>query len=177
MDLYKINNEVANILATIDELETMRDQNPDQVQEEIQAYEDTLEGLNLTLEELGENLAAYAHNAEIEANAYAQEAARWHDKMQAADARAKRAKDLLMWIMKRKDVSRLKAGLWNVSIAKNGGKLPIVYNCPPEELPEFYRIEQVTYKPDTSAIRGYLDAGGTSELFGYGERGEHLRIK
>lgn len=177
MDLYRINDDIANILAAIDELEAQRELDPNKTQEQIQAYEDTLEGLNLDLEEIGENLAAYAHNAEIEATAYGQEAARWHDKMIASDARAKRAKDLLMWIMRRKDVSKINAGLWQVAIVKNGGKLPLIYNCEPEELPDFYRIEQVSYKPDTSAIRGYLDAGGTSDLFHYGERGEHLRIK
>lgn len=186
MDLYKVSAEV---LPLLDQLEELRDRltlarqnkggDPDVITCEIVALEDTIEGFDLELEKIVEDLSADIQNHKIYAKACKAEASEWSDKAKRAEERAEREKALLKYIMEQNGTRKMQAGLFSVSIITNGGKRPIVYNpqYDPEELPEQFRIEEVTYKPDIDAIRGFLEAGGESDYFELGERGEHLRIK
>ena len=47
----------------------------------------------------------------------------------------------------------------------------------PEDMPEEYRIQNVTYKADDAAIRAALDAGQELPFAKLGERGTHLRVR
>lgn len=144
--------------------------------EELAAIEDTLEGIDLQLEDLAEALAGDIRNNELEAKAYSEEADIWKTKQIRAERRAKSEKDLLKYILKQKDVQKLQAGKFKVSVVNNGGKLPIEYEVPPEELPERFKVTILTQKPFDQAIREFLDNGGQSDLFHYGERGQNVRI-
>ena len=147
------------------------------LEEHLAAIEDTLESIDFELEDLAEALAGDIRNTELEAKAYSEEADSWRAKQIRAERRAKSEKDLLKYILKQSNVQKLQAGKFKVSIVNNGGKLPIEYNVSaPAELPEQFRTETTVYKADDVAIREFLDNGGESDLFHYGQRGQNVRI-
>lgn len=148
-----------------------------EMEEQLAACEDTIESIDLELEDLAEALAADIRNTEMQSKAYSEEADIWKAKQIRADRRAKSEKDLLKYILKHKGVTKTQAGKFKVSLVNNGGKLPIVYNVSaPAELPEEFRTVTTVYKADDLAIREFLDNGGESDLFQYGERGQNVRI-
>ena len=161
----------------LEELKNPANFGDEDLTEQLAAVEDTLESIDMELEDLAEALAGDIRNTEMQAKAYSDEADIWKAKQIRADRRAKSEKDLLKYILKQSDVTKLQAGKFKVSIVNNGGKLPIEYNVSaPAELPEQFRTETTVYKADDVAIREFLDNGGESDLFHYGQRGQNLRI-
>ena len=142
--------------------------------EKLAACEDTLESIDMDLADLVEALIGDIRNNE--ARAYMEEAEVWKLKQIRAERRAKSEKDLLKYILTYNDVKKMDAGKFKVSLVNNGGKVPIEYNVDPEELPEEFRKEIVTYKPNDEAIREFLDNGGENGYFSYGQRGQNVRI-
>lgn len=172
-DILDLLDKRQSLMERIKEPESWGDE---ELTEELAVIEDTLEGIDLQLEDLAEALAGDIRNNELEAKAYSEEADIWKAKQIRAERRAKSEKDLLKYILKQKDVSKLQAGKFKVSVVNNGGKLPIEYEVPPEELPERFKVTILTQKPFDQAIREFLDNGGQSDLFHYGERGQNVRI-
>ena len=75
---------------------------------------------------------------------------------------------------------KVNAGTWTITIAKNGGKAPLVWKIDPDKLdldalPEKYvkRTESI----NAAAVRETLEAGGFLSFAELGERGESVRIK
>ena len=180
MNGYFVRQDILDLLdkrqSLMDRLKEPESWGDEELTEELAAIEDTLEGIDLQLEDLAEALAGDIRNNELEAKAYSEEADIWKAKQIHAERRAKSEKDLLKYILKQKDVSKLQAGKFKVSVVNNGGKLPIEYEVPPEELPERFKVTILTQKPFDQAIREFLDNGGESDLFHYGERGQNVRI-
>lgn len=75
------------------------------------------------------------------------------------------------------DLKTVHTRRFRISHAGHGGKLPVLLDLDPADLPEGFRIEDVRYKADTDAIREALDAGRELEFARYGERGSSIRIK
>lgn len=83
--------------------------------------------------------------------------------------------------------SRLKANLevrgchkirtqrFQISIAQNGGKLPVQLKVSPRELPK--QFQRVTVEADSEALRQALEKGEAGQFAAFAERGTHLRIK
>ena len=180
MNGYFVRKDILDLLddrqALTEELSNPANFGDEELTERLAAIEDTLEGIDLQLEDLAEALAGDIRNNEMEARAYMEEAEVWKVKQIRAEKRAKSEKDLLKYILKQKNVQKLQAGKFKVSIVNNGGKLPIEYNVPPEELPEAFKVTVFTQKPFDQAIREFLDNGGESDLFHYGQRGQNVRI-
>lgn len=180
MNGYFVRQDILDLLdkrqSLMERLKEPESWGDEELTEELAAIEDTLEGIDLQLEDLAEALAGDIRNNELEAKAYSEEADIWKAKQIRAERRAKSEKDLLKYILKQKDVSKLQAGKFKVSVVNNGGKLPIEYEVPPEELPERFKVTILTQKPFDQAIREFLDNGGQSDLFHYGERGQNVRI-
>lgn len=183
MNLYLVSKDVLELLNALDMLQNQlleeqkkKNGDTDAIYTEIIGIEDTIKSLDYDLAALAEDITKDIRNNEIEAKAYKEEADRWNLKRQAAEARIKREKELLKYILTDNGVKKIHAGLFNLTVANNGGKMPIRYNCDPMDLPDEFRLEAVSYKPDTDAIRRFLDDGQTSDLFEYGERGTNLRI-
>ena len=180
MNGYFVRQDILDLLdkrqSLMERLKEPESWGDDELTEELAAIEDTLEGIDLQLEDLAEALAGDIRNNEMEARAYMEEAEVWKVKQIRAEKRAKSEKDLLKYILKQKNVQKLQAGKFKVSIVSNGGKLPIEYNVPPEELPEAFKVTVFTQKPFDQAIREFLDNGGESDLFHYGQRGQNVRI-
>ena len=181
MNGYFVRQDILDLLdkrqSLMERLKEPESWGDEELTEELAAIEDTLEGIDLQLEDLAEALAGDIRNNEMEARAYSEEADIWKAKQIRAERRAKSEKDLLKYILKQKDVSKLQAGKFKVSIVNNGGKLPIEYAVSsPAELPEEFRMSVTTYKANDAAIREFLDNGGESDFFNYAPRGQNVRI-
>lgn len=85
---------------------------------------------------------------------------------------AKGLKHRLHCVMIRRGLGRIKTDTFNVSVCKNGGKLPIAIRG--EVPPEFQQTQVV---PDTDKIRQSLDEGVALEFAVFEERGRHLRVR
>lgn len=145
--------------------------------EQILATKTTIESLDYDLETLAEQLAGDIRNHDMAAKAFKAESEAWKTKQYREEQRVRSEKDLLMYLMKKQNIDKMKAGKFSLTIANNGGKTPIQYAVDPEDLPSRFRIKTIVFKADDTAIREYLDAGHTSKFFEYGERGQNLRIR
>ena len=135
---------------------------------------DTLEGVQYEYEYKLEQYAKVIRNLEADANALKMEADRLSNKRRVIENNIDRLKNHMFESMKVTGINKVKGSVLNVSIQKNGGKLPVIVDCDVMDLPE--SVVKVTKSPDLEAIRKVLDAGECSYAR-YGERGESLRIK
>jgi hypothetical protein len=126
-------------------------------------------------EEKAENYAKIIKNFEAEADALKAEESRLKDKRTKLENNIKRLKNNLEAAMIQTNKRKFKRGVFNFSIQKNGGKVPVIVDVPVEELDDKFVI--VSEKPDTEAIRKYIEETGDVTQFHLGERGEGLRIR
>lgn len=164
--LYEITGAYLNLM------EMMEDPSMDQ-----QAIADTMEGIK---GELGEKLEHYAHilvELDMRASRYEAEAKRMTTIAKAIRKNAKNMMDRTYASMTEIGIDTVKTDLFTFKIVNNGGVKPIIYNVTPDKLPEQFRQEVVTVKPDDKVIRAFLDNGNTSDCFQYGERGTHLEMR
>lgn len=91
--------------------------------------------------------------------------------------RAKLLKERLKSFFQLHDLKTINTDRYRLSLAKNGGKAPLILDdsIPVTQLPE--RFQKVSIDADTTAIREALDAGESLEWARLGERGTSLRIK
>lgn len=180
MNGYFVRQEILDLLDKrqwlMEQLTKAENFGDEDMTEQLAVCEDTLESIDLEIGDLAESLAGDIRNNEMEAKAYSEEADVWKAKQISAERRAKSEKDLLKYILKQRDIKKLDAGKFKVSIVNNGGKLPIEYAVPQEDLPEEFKVTILTQKANDAKIREYLDNGGESEFFKYGQRGQNVRI-
>ena len=186
MNGYFVRQDVLDILEQMAELQEMQrglatkpeHMSLEEIADQIQACRDTIESLGYDLEQLAEWLAGNVRNNEMQAAAFKAEAEIWKTKQYKAELRAKSGKEFLHYLMDKVGQKKMNAGKFSLTIAQNGGKMPINYNIDDmHDLPAKFRIKTVTYKADDAAIREFLDAGGKSKYFEYGQRGTNLRIR
>ncbi len=91
--------------------------------------------------------------------------------------RARLLKERLKSFFQLHDLKTINTDRYRLSLAKNGGKAPLILDdsIPVTQLPE--RFQKVSIDPDTTAIREALEAGESLEWARIGERGESMRIK
>ena len=79
--------------------------------------------------------------------------------------------------LEKQGIKKLRTNKFNLTIANNGGKLPVVIDSKidPKDLPRKYR--NVIYSPNKNAIREALEKGEELNFAYFGERGKYLRIK
>lgn len=135
---------------------------------------DTLEGVQYEYEYKLEQYAKVIRNLEADANAYKLEANRLNERRKVIENNIDRLKKHMFESMKATGISKVKGSVLNVSIQKNGGKLPVVLDCEVKDLPD--HVVKVVESADLEAIRAVLDAGECNYAH-YGERGESIRIK
>lgn len=140
-----------------------------------QAITDTLEAINMEIEIKAENTAKVLRELEGMAAALKAEEQRIAVRRKSIENNVDRIKTGLYEAMKTTGKIKFKTQLFSFAIAKNGGKIPIVVDVDTADLPDEFVI--VTEKPDTEAIRAYIEKHGTCAYAHYGERGESLRIK
>lgn len=105
------------------------------------------------------------------------EAKRMQELAVTDENRAKLLKDRLKTFFQLHDLKTINTDRYRLSLAKNGGKLPLILdeNVSVTQLPEQY--QRVSIDPDTTAIRESLEAGDVLPFAHLGERGTSLRIK
>jgi hypothetical protein len=89
----------------------------------------------------------------------------------------KRIKAYLLRTMAESGVTKLEGITCQVTMAKNGGVLPLKIDVPVEQLPAHVTRTITRVEPDKEAIRTTLDHGGTVPGCTLGERGERLVIR
>lgn len=140
-----------------------------------QAITDTLEAINAEIEIKAENMAKVLRELEGMATALKAEEQRLAARRKSIENNVDKIKTWLYETMKTTGKTKFKTPLFSFAIAKNGGKIPVVVDVDTAELPDEFVI--VMEKPDTEAIRAYIEKHGTCAYAHYGERGESLRIK
>ena len=135
---------------------------------------DTLEGVQYEYEYKLEQYAKVIRNLEADANAYKVEANRLTERRRVIENNIDRLKKHMFDSMKATGINKVKGTVLNVSIQKNGGKLPVVLDCDVKDLPD--HLVKVEESANLEAIRKALDSG-ECEFAHYGDRGESLRIK
>lgn len=74
-------------------------------------------------------------------------------------------------------IRKIKTAKHNFTIAKNGGKIPVVY-APDMDIAKIpLDFVKVVQEVDKDAVREYLESGNELDFARLGERGESLRIK
>lgn len=141
---------------------------------------DTLESVSGDFEDKAENIAALIAEYKATIEACRAEITRLTGTATRAENAIESLKRYLMMEMKYTGQSKVKAGTWTVTIAKNGGKAPIVWKIDLgeldlESLPEKY--VKRTAAINSATVRETLEAGGFLSFAELGERGESLRIK
>lgn len=140
---------------------------------EILAYlEDTQKELSTKLD----NYAEFICELTARAEARKQRAKEMTELAKADEAMVKRLKSTLQYFFEREGLKRQDTDRHRITLAKNGGKAPVLFDDTfPEDMPEKYQITVI--KPNTDAIRADLEAGEELPFARLGERGQSIRVK
>lgn len=136
---------------------------------------DTLEGLEMEFNDKVENICFVVKNILAEADAISAELERLNKRKKARINRVDSLKRYLKVCMDAAETKKAGGKLFTATVRKAGGKLPLIVDVDPEELPT--SLQKVTVSADTDAIRNYIDSGAECEFAHYGERGESLVIR
>lgn len=140
-----------------------------------QAITDTLESIAAEIEVKAENTAIILKEIEAEAAKLKAEEQRLNARRKQFETNAVNIKQRLFDAMKTTGKEKFKTTLFSFSIAKNGGKIPVIVDVDCSELPD--DLVTITEKPNLDAIAAYLEKHPESKFGHFGERGEHLNIK
>ena len=143
--------------------------------EDEQAYKDTLEALQGELDDKVSQWARCIKNMEAERNAVKEEADRLAKRAKSIDNQVAHRKDTLLMFLKAAGRDKAGDAVIKASIAKNGGKAPIIMNISEDDIPKEY--QECIYRANKEAIRNALESGTELEWAYLGERGEHINIK
>lgn len=140
-----------------------------------QTIKDTLESVEGEFEDKADNYAKIMKNFEVEIAGLKAEEDRLKSRRKKLEDNISRMKQVLFDNMKATGKVKFKTGLFSFTIAKNGGKIPVIVDVPTSTLAdEFVIIEE---KPNLDAISKYLESNPKCQFAHFGERGESLRIK
>ena len=140
-----------------------------------QAIADTLESIGGEIEEKAENSAIIMKELEAEAAKLKAEEQRLKDRRTKVENNIMDIKRRLFDAMKMTGKEKFKTELFSFSIAKNGGKIPVIVDVETADLPD--DLVTLIEKPNLDAIAAYLEKHPESKYGHFGERGEHLNIK
>lgn len=140
-----------------------------------QAITDTLEAIGGAIEDKAENTAIVLKELEGEVAKVKTEEQRLKERRASLENNVKSIKQRLFDAMKLTGKEKFRTPLFNFSIAKNGGKIPVIVDVNCSELPD--DLVTITEKPNLDAIAAFLENNPESKFAHFGERGEHLNIK
>lgn len=135
---------------------------------------DTLEGIDGEIEVKADGYAKVMRQLEGEAAMLKGEAERLTARRKVIENNIDRMKKALQQAMITTGKTKFKTNLFSFNVQKNGGKAPVVWDVPLEELPE--ELVKVSYSPNNAAAYNLLQTGN-SEYCHLGDLGESLRIK
>lgn len=140
--------------------------------EDVEAFSDTLEGLNGDLEVKSKGCIEVIKQLDMEAKECDEVIERFKAKKQARENAIKRLKTAIYDTMNIAGITEIKAGDYTIKVVKNGGKEPLVIDG---EVPEaFYKMK---YEVDESLIRKAIENGEEIGFAHLEPRGTHLQIR
>lgn len=142
---------------------------------EPQVIADTLEGIDGEIELKAENTTIIMKELEAEVSKLKAEEQRLYNRRKSIENNIEDMKKQIYNAMKLTGKTKFKTTLFNFSIAKNGGKIPVIVDADCSEMPDDFVI--ISKKPNVEALREYIEKHGTCAYAHYGERGEGLRIR
>lgn len=167
MTLYEITGELLELQNMIEE-----GADPDVVN-------DTIESVEFDLEQKAEGYVMVIRNLEAQAKAIKDEEKRLREKRLAAENGIERLKKRLFDSMNATGKKKLNAGVFTLSVQKNGGALPVIIDADVENMPK--EMLKMVIQPDTKRIAELLQDEEKSRYYSkfahFGERGESLRIR
>lgn len=140
-----------------------------------QAITDTLESIAAEIEVKAENTAIIMKELDAECAKLKAEEQRLNNRRKAYENHIVNLKQGLFDAMKLTGKDKFKTDLFSFSIAKNGGKIPVIVDVDTADLPD--NLVTITEKPNLDAIAAFLEQNPESTLAHFGQRGETLRIK
>ena len=167
MTLYEITGELLELQNMIEE-----GVDPD-------VLNDTIESVEFDLEQKAEGYVMVIRNLEAQAKAIKDEEKRLREKRLSAENGIERLKKRLFDSMNATGKKKLNAGVFTLSVQKNGGALPVIIDADVENMPK--EMLKMEIRPDTKRIAELLQDEEKSRLYSkfahFGERGESLRIR
>jgi Mg2+ and Co2+ transporter CorA len=134
-----------------------------------------LETLDDAIEDKADGYARVITQAKAEIDSIDAEIKRLTTMKKSRKNTVDRLKENLFNAMKETGKTKFKTDLFAFSIAKNGGKIPVVVDVETADLPD--DLVNIVEKPDLDALRDYIERTGDLTYAHFGERGESLRIK
>lgn len=135
-----------------------------------------LEAWEKQLTEKADSIIYASRQIDSEAEHYKEEADRLMVLCTQRKRLAQSLKERVHLAMKALGIDSIK-GYYKLTVAKNGGSIPLNIEVPVDKLPKEYVAEKVTLLPDQDKIRQALEAGKEVPGCALKERGTHLRIK
>ena len=130
-NLYQLTEDYLALMDMFDDAET-----------DEQVLLDTLEGIFGEIEIKVENCVKIIKNLQADAAGANEEAQRLSARVKAYEKRADLLKRYVLANMKAANIQKIKTSLFTVSIAKNGGKQPLVITGSIDDIPGRYLIPQ-----------------------------------
>lgn len=138
-----------------------------------ETFSDTMEGLQLMIEDEADDYAVVNKNIVNEIEALKAEEERLRVRRNALERNQLRLMKAIREAMNAIGCNKIKTEKFTFSVSKNGGLQPIKVDM--EKLPD--RFKKVIFEPDNDRIREAIKAGETIEGVEVLPRGEHLTIK
>lgn len=168
--------EIGQDMAALDEL--MDEIGGDITDPQVETYLDQwFSELHKNETEKLDSYAALINEKEELAKVRKAQATRLAEKARRDQASADYLKERLKRYFQERGYKKKETDRYTLTLANNGGKLPLILDVQPEELPARFQRTKVVVSADQDAIRNALDAGEVLEFARYGERGQSLRIK
>lgn len=158
--LYELTEEARELQDMIEDYDT-------------ETFADTMEGLQLMIEDKADSYAAVNQNITNEIAALKAEEERLRARRNALERNQLRLMKAIKEAMNALGKTKIKTEKFTFSVSKNGGLQPIKVDA--EKLPD--KFKKMIFEPDNDRIREALKAGETIEGVEVLPRGEHLTIK
>lgn len=138
-----------------------------------ETFSDTIESLQLMIEDKADSYAAVNQNVTNEIAALKAEEERLRARRSALERNQLRLMKAIREAMNALGKTKIKTEKFTFSVSKNGGLQPIKVDA--EKLPD--KFKKVIVEPDNERIREAIKAGEEIEGVEVLPRGEHLTIK
>ena len=173
--LYKISSKLEDLNNLLEELEDAII--PDELTEVVTNILAEIDKTKADFYDKVDNILALIQSRKKWVKIRKEEADRLNKLIKQDQSQIKFLNEYLLRHLEAQEVKKLRTKRFNLTVANNGGKLPIWIDnkLDPQELPKQY--QQVTVEVNKKAIREALEAGEKLEFAGFSERGKHLRIK
>jgi Siphovirus Gp157 len=154
-----------------DQLDNLEGDDEAQTEAVIQWFEE----LGQERDQKLDNYAALIAEIEARAQVRRDEAKRLVDRARIDENKAALLKERLRVFFESHSLKTVETSRYRLTLAQNGGKLPLLVDVSVDGLPEEYI--RLSKAPALDAIRADLEAGKELPFARFGERGSSIRIK